>query len=134
MDAQILIADDQSAWAPQSAPTLWTQLRIATLHAIWHCRSWRDDGDCPAARVVRSLTSAIRRDWARVTLDLRQTAAASASLPVLAPRDRDPSLSLACFKSSWCHRNVLCSVQDDPPAMTLLLSHLLPIPIPVAPP
>lgn len=134
MDARVLLLDDTRVWSPLAAGALWTHLRTATLHALWHCRSWRMDQVSPAARVVQVLTQAIQRDWARVNPNLQQMAAASGSIPAFMFKGRSPALSLDDFKATWCHRDVLCAVEGDGEGtLSLRLSLLLPVPIPAHP-
>ena len=131
MDARAILADDHRVWAPKSHHSLWTLIRIAVLHEIWHCRSSRADisgslGAAVVSRVVRHLQTAIERDWARVAADVRQMS----ELPEDYFRGRNPELDEEDFVLLWAHRGVLCSVTGG--TMALHLSERHPVPVPSA--
>jgi hypothetical protein len=132
-DARVLLADDHRIWQPAGpAPLgrLWTLLRAAWLHSVWHCRSWRPElqgssfAAAAATRVVQSVRSAIRRDWLRATQGVR----ALSDLPKDYFRGRDPALDMEVFLQSWAHEGVLCSVVDGEFALHLSTSRPVPVP------
>ena len=74
----MLLAADPTAWAPQPCLAfLWTNLRMAFVHSVWHLRCRRSltgQAFAPAAvcgATVAALQAAIKRDWQRVMVDLR---------------------------------------------------------------
>ena len=124
VEVDVLLADDLSGW-PSSpagfrAQRLWTRLRVATLGAIWQARCERDEGGIKegmtlarraATLALRSVQSAILRDWARAG------AAAPHDLPGYCAawlRGFDASITLAAFKSQWAVPGFFCSVTEQP--------------------
>jgi hypothetical protein len=141
VDPRVLLADDQSVWRP-GRPTLqhlWTNLRVAFLHAVWvhYCRRRLASQPYTAAaicgQVVAALKAAIWRDWKRARLDLTRLDGTYAAWF----RGRDPSLDVAEFSSRWAFRRVLCEVVEDADGSSLrvLLTLAHPVVAPaVAPP
>ena len=130
--ARIFLADDHRVWHPGEAALgqLWTLLRVAMLHAIWHCRSYRQEtvGSFSAAavtRVVVYVRTAIERDWLRANEDVRLLS----DMPADYFRGRDPQIALDDFLACWAHRDVLCSVHDG--HLALHISIQAPVPVPV---
>lgn len=133
LDARVLLADDHRVWKPGGGTALgclWTLLRIATLHAVWHCRTWREQlvgtfCSAAAARVVEHVCMAVERDWLRATHDVRVLS----DLPADYFRGRDPSMDMEDFVDTWTHRGVLCDIANG--ALILRFSLLHPVAAPV---
>ena len=131
LDARVILADDHRVWAPKEAAALWTLVRTAMLHEIWHCRSSRPElagslGSAVVARVIQHLQTAIERDWARVG----QNVAQMSELPEDYFRGRKTEFQLSDFLDMWAHNDILCSVEDHALVLRLNLQH--PVPVPVA--
>ena len=133
LDARVLLADDHRVWRPGEEAALgqlWTLLRVAMLHAVWHCRSYRHElvGSFSAAavtRVVVYVRTAIERDWLRANEDVRLLS----DMPADYFRGRDPQIAVAEFLACWAHRDVLCSIQGG--HLALHISLQAPVPVPV---
>jgi len=114
----VLLADDQSTWAPpQQLSSLWNLLRLTMLKRIWlaRCAAMEaEDGSCHASppaivcAFVREIRSLLQQDWLRVEGDVRQLAGVCPSWF----RGRDPSFPLQRFQSWWCAEDVLASTQN----------------------
>jgi hypothetical protein len=138
VDPQVLLADDQAVWHPHrpALQHLWTNLRVAYLHAVWvlYCKRHFSAQPFSAATVcgvvVSALKAAIWRDWKRAMLDLTKLDGTYAAWF----RGRTPALQLADFKARWAHRSVLCAVGDGAGGarLTVHLSLHAPVPAPDA--
>jgi exonuclease III len=114
VDAIVMLADDPSAWAPQSSALgrLWTVLRVTMLKRIWVASRAEHLGST-AAQACRSVVfafvaevcSLIRQDWLLVLGDLREESGVGAQWL----RGRSLSLPLAQFQSRWCIGGVLAA-------------------------
>jgi len=129
LSAAVMLADDHRAWRPRQQ-ALWTRLRVATLHAVWHCRSWRHElvgsfAAAAVARIVEHVRAAIQRDWMRVTEDVRLLS----DLPADYFRGRNPRLEHEDFVASWAHRSVLCSINQG--NLVVHISLQSPVAVPV---
>lgn len=133
--ADLLLADDLRAWSPpRQLMPLWTRLRLATICQLWtayqHARHQPDAVVAAAsitARIVSSCRKAILADWRLATVSIRLSA------DVLSDwlRGRDPTLSRQDFSARWCHRGVLCTVDDHPDTQPLIRwSAQHPVPLP----
>ena len=133
LDARVLLADDHRVWRPGEEAALgqlWTLLRVAMLHAVWQCRSYRHElvGSFSAAavtRVVVYVRTAIERDWLRANEDVRLLS----DMPADYFRGRDPQMEMDAFLACWAHRGVLCSIHGG--HLALHLSLQAPVPMPV---
>ena len=118
-------------WKPAAElSSLWTLLRVATLHAVWHCRSWREElvGSFAAAavsRIVDFLQTSIERDWLRASMDVRLLS----ELPADYFRGRDPQLATEDFAARWTPNSVLCSIVSG--SLVVHISLQAPVPVPV---
>ena len=149
--ASLLLADDTASWpnAPQDAGAmrLWTRLRVTTLGAIWRARCAREEGMLRpgsfarqvVAAVVGHINAAIRRDWARTQVDLRQLD--DGAFCVDWWRGFDTALTVEQFELQWAVPPLLCEVAGPGPAagaatrsLHLRLGTDSPIPWPDAPP
>jgi hypothetical protein len=136
---QILLADDPSVWqpCPSGLQFLWANMRLAFLASVWRLRCERSLTHRPfgahavALAVVRTLRSAILRDWTRTTRDLTRLDASYSEWF----RGRDPSLDMEQFEDRWVHGGVLCSVQQPAPGspaqLQLRLTQAAPMPVPL---
>jgi hypothetical protein len=133
LDARVLLADDHRVWRPGEEAALgqlWTLLRVAMLHAVWQCRSYRHElvGSFSAAavtRVVVYVRTSIERDWLRANEDVRLLS----DMPADYFRGRDPQMEMDAFLACWAHRGVLCSIHGG--HLALHLSLQAPVPMPV---
>ena len=129
----VLLADDQSSWAPpQQLSSLWNLLRLTMLKRIWlaRCAAVATDADTSQASTtaivcafVQEIRSLLQQDWLRVEGDVRQLGGVCPSWF----RGRDPSLPLQRFQSWWCVEEVLASTQagvGGRPRLTLKVSRL----------
>lgn len=112
IDARVMLADDHTVWAPQSAPLgkLWTVLRVTMLKRIWLASRGKHQGFAlsPACcRVVSSfvaeVSGLIRQDWLLVVGSLREESGIGARWL----RGRSVTLSLPAFQARWCVGGVL---------------------------
>jgi hypothetical protein len=113
MSAQVILADDHTAWQPpRSLQRLWSLLRLTMLRCVWvaRCRSQQSIAAFSRAGVVgafvREVRGLILQDWARVQGDVT----AMAGVPPSWLRGRNPSLTQQQFEQAWCHRGVLALV------------------------
>ncbi|GAB4815377.1 hypothetical protein N2152v2_002423 [Parachlorella kessleri] len=112
---EVLLVGNGGGWvAPGDAHQVWLLLRGSFLHAVWQLRCRRSLTGQPftalavCAATVASVTSTLRRDWARVTQSL-------IGMSGMCPewfRGRSPELALHAFRSRWAHRGVLCRVRE----------------------
>jgi len=100
----------------------WHRLRLAVLHSIWTAASIAASsthGSVPppassasyshlaSKMALKTVVSMIRHDWVKCNDDVRQISGVCSSWL----RGKDPSMTLDCFKSMWCHRGALASVR-----------------------
>ena len=98
----------------------WHRLRLAVLHSIWTAASIAASsihGSTPppasslsyshlaSKMALKTVVSMIRHDWVKCNDDVRQISGVCSSWL----RGKDPSMTLDCFKSMWCHRGALAS-------------------------
>ena len=114
--AAVLLAADDRGWRLDDAlRPLWLRLRLATLWHLW-CAAQRcclageasPTAAVLAARIVHDCCGALRRDWVRV----REDVALGAGVPSDWLRGRPGTLTLAEFQARWCHRGILCRVEQ----------------------
>ena len=125
--ARVLLADDPDGWPDEERPhnkkayQLWTRLRVATLGAIWRVRCSRDEGgdNVSFARrattiAIDTLIGAIKRDWMRTQMDVRELDGGSFCQDWW--RGFDVKLTVDDFIKDWGADNIFCEVRGDPPA------------------
>lgn len=112
VDARVMLADDSSVWAPQSAAlgTLWTVLRITMLKRVWLASRVEQPGftlSRACTRVVSAfvaeVSGLIRQDWLLVVGSLQEESGVGARWL----RGRSLTLSLPAFQARWCVGGVL---------------------------
>jgi Reverse transcriptase (RNA-dependent DNA polymerase)/Ring finger domain len=125
--ARVLLADDPDGWPEEERPAnkqtyqLWTRLRVAMLGAIWRVRCSRDEGGDgvtfarrATTMAVESLLDAIKRDWLRTQLDVRELDGGSFCQDWW--RGFDVRLKVDDFIEDWAAGGFFCEVRGDPPA------------------
>ena len=125
----------------------WHRLRLAVLHSIWAAASIAASSahgsTSPPAGLsssssyshlasrmaLKAVVSMIHHDWVKCNDDLRQISGVCSSWL----RGKDPSMTLDCFTSMWCHRGALASVRtvqtgmEDKLDLVVHLSHSSPV-------
>jgi hypothetical protein len=131
--AAVLLAADDRGWRLDDAlRPLWLRLRLATLWHLW-CAAQRcclageasPTAAVLAARIVHDCCGALRRDWVRV----REDVALGAGVPSDWLRGRPGTLTLAEFQARWCHRGILCRVEQGAARPTIRWSIYAPVPV-----
>ena len=127
-----MLAGDCRTWRPSVAPTLWTVLRLGTLHALWRSRSATGEVACTAAGVACQIIHGVRRcitlEWQRVITDIRRQSDTCAG----SFRGRDPHLSREEFEERWCTSSAICRIDTDSsrPKLDIALDTRRPVPLP----
>ncbi|EIE19449.1 hypothetical protein COCSUDRAFT_58732 [Coccomyxa subellipsoidea C-169] len=80
-----------------------------------------------AARILSSCKKALLADWRLATVNVRQTAGVLSDWL----RGRDPMITREQFAARWCHRAVLCALEELPGAQPVIhWSAQHPVPLP----
>lgn len=134
--ADLLLADDTRVWGPpRQLGQLWHRLRLATICQLWAAyQRGRHQPDAAAitpgavaARILSSCRKALLADWRLATVNVRQTAGVLSDWL----RGRDPSITREEFAVRWCHRAVLCALEELPGAHPVIhWSAQHPVPLP----
>ena len=134
--ADLLLADDTRIWGPpRQLRQLWDRLRLATICQLWAAyQRGRHQPDAAAitpgavaARILSSCKKALLADWRLATVNVRQTAGVLSDWL----RGRDPMITREQFAARWCHRAVLCALEDLPGAQPVIhWSAQHPVPLP----
>lgn len=131
--AAVMLAGDCRTWRPSVAPSLWTVLRLATLHALWRSRSARSQVACTAAGVACQIIHGVRHcitlEWQRVISDIRRESNTCAE----SFRGRDPRMSREDFEERWCTSSAICRITTDSgrSKLDIVFGPRRPIPLPV---
>jgi hypothetical protein len=136
----VLLGDDLDAWPhhPQDRHLLrmWTRLRVHFIGAVWMTRCQRPTNSSFAKTVaslcIQSLTTALRRDWTRVTKDLRTLDNGSFCAGWWRGFDRE--LPMEAFEEQWpqfFHHFQDPVLPETSKTLSLLLSETLPVLIPL---
>jgi hypothetical protein len=137
-----LLADDPLGWEGAQDPALyrmWTRLRVATLGALWHTRvSWAGAlhgasfANSAVRLAVRTLRSAIQRDWMRSGGNARQLQGGSFNGGWW--RGFDSSITHSQFMALWARPAIFCRVEEPGAtggrALLLLISDSSPVSVP----
>ena len=135
LSADLLLADDQRTWQPASQlGPLWHRMRLVTICQLWaayqrarHQQDTAETAGVVAARILSSCRKAILGDWRLATVNVRTASGVLSDWL----RGRDPKLTREEFAARWCHRNVLCTVGEEPDAQLLIpWSAQHPVPLP----
>ncbi|EIE22816.1 WLM-domain-containing protein [Coccomyxa subellipsoidea C-169] len=134
--ADLLLADDTRIWGPpRQLRQLWDRLRLATICQLWAAyQRGRHQPDAAAitpgavaARILSSCKKALLADWRLATVNVRQTAGVLSDWL----RGRDPMITREQFAARWCHRAVLCALEELPGAQPVIhWSAQHPVPLP----
>ena len=134
--ADLLLADDTRIWGPpRQLRQLWHRLRLAAICQLWAAyQRGRHQPDAAAitpgavaARILSSCRKALLADWRLATVSVRQTAGVLSDWL----RGRDPMITREQFAARWCHRAVLCALEELPGAQPVIhWSAQHPVPLP----
>lgn len=136
LSADLLLADDTRIWGPpRPLMPLWHRLRLAAICQLWAAyQRGRHQSEAAAitpgavaARILSSCRKALLADWRLTAANIRLTAGVLSDWL----RGRDPTLTREEFAARWCHRAVLCALEELPGAQPVIhWSAQHPVPLP----